>query len=118
MKAEEKGTAKEKVEAMQKKFDVSICKSAYTAIASPMLIEYVCGIQRTVYEYVTKCVHDIYNLTCLQNFVTDLTATSVRVKDINIEAEQMVKGGHSLARKIQARRQQLNDKWVKIYEMF
>ncbi len=46
-----------------------------------------------------------------QNFVTDLSATGVRVKEINDEAERMVKRGHSQARKIRTRQQQLNDKW-------
>lgn len=35
----------------------------------------------------------------------------VRVNEVNSEAEKMVRGGHSQARKIKARQQQLNNKW-------
>lgn len=43
--------------------------------------------------------------------------TSVRVKEINAEAERMVKGGHSQARKIKARQQQLNDNWESLQKL-
>ena len=45
-----------------------------------------------------------------QNFVTDLAATSGRVKTISSEAERMVRAGHSQAREIQARQQQLKQR--------
>ena len=48
--------------------------------------------------------------SCTKNFVTDLTAMGVRVNEVNSEAEKMVRGGHSQARKIKARQQQLNNK--------
>ena len=44
--------------------------------------------------------------------MTDLAATSGRVRDINSEAERMVKMGHSQARDIQSRQHQLNERWV------
>jgi len=34
----------------------------------------------------------------------------VRVNEVNGEVEKMVRGGHSQARRIKARQQQLNDK--------
>ena len=47
-----------------------------------------------------------------QNFVTDLAATSGRVKTISSEAERMVKAGHSQAREIQTRQQQLKRRYI------
>ena len=44
--------------------------------------------------------------------MTDLAATSGRVRDINSEAEKMVKAGHSQARDIQTRQQQLKQRYT------
>ena len=42
--------------------------------------------------------------------MTDLTAHSGQVKQINEEAEKMVKGGHMEGKKIKARQLQLNER--------
>lgn len=42
--------------------------------------------------------------------MTDLTANSVRVMEVNNEAETMIKGNHHEARAIRKRQQRLNDK--------
>ena len=42
--------------------------------------------------------------------MTDLAATSGRVRDIHSEAERMVKTGHSQAREIQKRQHQLKQR--------
>ena len=91
MGAEEKGSHKERVEAMQKKFDVSM-----TA--------------QTVY------IHT-YDFSNVQTFVTDLAAMSGRVKDISGEAEKMVRTGHSQAREIQTRQQQLKHRCIHVAEL-
>ena len=44
--------------------------------------------------------------------MTDLAAHSGQVKQINEEADKMVKGGHAEGRKIKARQSQLNEKYV------
>ncbi len=49
--------------------------------------------------------------------MTDLSVTSVRVKEINEEAERMMKGGHSQAKKIRTRQQQLSDKWEALQKL-
>ena len=51
----------------------------------------------------------------VQEFVTDLAATSGRVRDIISEAERMMKTGHSQARDIQTRQHQLNQRYVSYY---
>jgi spectrin beta len=72
MKAEEKGSGREKVEAMQKKFET---------------------------------------------FCTDLAANSVRVMEVNNEADAMVKGGHHEASAIKQRQRQLNAKWAGLQDL-
>ena len=42
--------------------------------------------------------------------MTDLAATSGRMRDINSEAERMVKAGHSQAKDIQTRQHQLKQR--------
>ena len=85
----------------------------------------VTGIECRAYLSFSSCMTECTNssfsslhaifllrlLSCTKNFVTDLTAMGVRVNEVNSEAEKMVRGGHSQARKIKARQQQLNNKW-------
>ncbi len=49
--------------------------------------------------------------------MTDLSAMSARVKELNEEADRMSKTGSAHSNKIRSRQQQLNDNWQRVQKL-
>jgi len=115
VRTEEKGANKDRVESMQKKFDVStnkhdmcipyMCTSVYIQYCTHVKVLYTDVFLSTYWTL----AHMSYIAFFPQNFVTDLVANSKRMSEINNKCDQLIKSNHMQSVVIKRRQNQLNE---------